>query len=170
MHKSSKLTAFLLLLCAVSLFLSPAVLAQEQGEQQEQEMQEEEIQALIQLNLPEGVTLQEATSEQIRAAVTQIGMAEPQRIAQVVARMAQLRPDQAVNIAAAAAQAVPDQAAEIGAAVAQAVPEQADAVQETLQSALEEAEEVAAGGPGEAAPEVPDFAPVDNDPTPGSTE
>ncbi len=91
---------------------------------------------LIQQFLPDGVSIETATDDQLLAAVSQACEANPQVAAQIVTRAIQSRPDLAPAIASAAATAAPDQAVAITTAAVQAVPDQYQAIADAVSLAV----------------------------------
>jgi hypothetical protein len=92
--------------------------------------------ALIQQFLPDGVSIENATDDQLLAAVSQACEANPQVAAQIVTRAIQSRPDLAPAIASAAATAAPDQAVAITIAAVQAAPDQSQAIADAVSQAV----------------------------------
>ncbi len=92
--------------------------------------------AIIQQFLPDGVSIENATDDQLLAAVSQACEANPQVAAQIVTRAIQSRPVLAPAIASAAATAAPDQAVAITTAAVQAAPDQSQAIADAVSQAV----------------------------------
>jgi hypothetical protein len=120
----------LMLAAAVAVWAGPAVA-------QEAEMTEEEVDELILQFLPEGVTLEEATDEQLDAAVFQAVSLNPGAAGLVVARAVQVRGDKAGLIVFAAVRALPEKRDEITAAAREtAPPEMLDEIEAASQASF----------------------------------
>lgn len=108
---------------------SPAMAEESQGE-------EMDGCALVQQFISEGVGMDEATSEQLQAAVSQAVSAQPSAAELIVRCTVQERPEQAAIISAAAAAVLPDQATPITMAALEIVPGQAGAIWDAVDNAV----------------------------------
>jgi hypothetical protein len=114
---------------AVFFFLALFILISVPVMAQDQEMDDPEITSLIQEFLPEGVTLDTASDEQILTAVSAAISAYPDQAASIVSLVIQSRPEMAVAVVTAAIQAAPEEQIEaITNAAFQAAPDQAEAI------------------------------------------
>lgn len=119
MFKITSRFLFMALMVALLSMFSGSAMAQEEAVEMDAE-------TLIQQFLPEGVTIADATDEQLSSAVSQAVSANPQAAGQIVATVARINPAQVVNATAAATSAAPDQAAAITQAAVTAAPDQAE--------------------------------------------
>lgn len=95
-------------------------------------MADAEVDAIIQEFLPAGVSLGDATEDEIEQAIFDAVSSQPVAVLSIVRRAVQLRPEQAPVIAAGAVRVLPDQAASIAYVASENAPYQADAIAEAI--------------------------------------
>jgi hypothetical protein len=100
------------------------------------QMTDAEVDFLVQQHLPEGVTLEQATPQQIGEIISKSVASRPDAAVQIAARTAVRAPNHAAVIAASAATVVPHQASDIAHAVSRAVPGQATAIRNRVEEAV----------------------------------